>query len=48
MNITFRMVRIGELFNCNGTLYIKRSSRTALLMAAPRTFYFSQTDLCSV
>ena len=48
MKVTFRLVRIGEIFNCNGNTYVKKSSSTALYLGAPRTFYFSQTDLCVI
>lgn len=49
MKVTFRLVRIGELFSCNGNLYTKQSSRTAKMMGYDqRTFYFSQTDDCSI
>lgn len=48
MRVNFSNVRLGEMFNFNGTTYIKKSTRTALCMAAPRTFYFSQTDVCKI
>ena len=48
MRVTFRLVRIGEVFNCNGNTYVKKSTRTALMMSAPHTFYFSQTDDCTI
>jgi hypothetical protein len=48
MKVTFRLVRIGEMFNCNDNTYIKKSSRTGLMVSAPHTFYFSQTDLCVI
>lgn len=48
MNVTFRMVRIGELFECNGNLCIKKSTRTAMLVSAKRVFYFGQFDTCKV
>lgn len=48
MRITFRVVRIGEMFSCNGNLYQKKSTRTALMISANRTFYMSQLDDCLV
>jgi hypothetical protein len=48
MRITFRVVRVGELFSCNGNLYYKKSSRTAVMMSTNRTFYMSQLDDCLV
>jgi hypothetical protein len=48
MRVTFRLVRIGEVFNCNGNTYIKKSTRTALMLSAHLTFYFSQTDDCTI
>jgi len=48
MKVTFRLVRIGELFSNNGNDYIKKSTRTALMLNASRTFYFGQQEVCAV
>jgi hypothetical protein len=48
MRVTFRLVRVGELFNCNGNTYVKKSTRTALMISANRTFYIGQLDNCTV
>lgn len=48
MLVTFRMVRVGELFECNGNLCVKQSTRTAKLVSAGRVFYFGQFDTCKV
>lgn len=48
MRITFKLVRVGEIFSCCGATYVKKSTRTARLLDAPRTFYFSQYETCKV
>lgn len=49
MNVTFRLVRIGEFFYCNGNMYVKKSTRTAQTVGYnQRTFYFSQLENCSL
>jgi hypothetical protein len=48
MKITFRIVRIGEMFMCNGNLYIKQSTKTAKMVSNGRIFYMGQLDNCSV
>jgi hypothetical protein len=48
MRVTFRLVRVGELFNCNGNTYVKKSTRTALMISVNRTFYIGQLDNCTV
>ena len=48
MKITFRVVRIGELFEFNGNLYTKKSTRTAEMMSNGRTFYIEQLGACKV
>jgi len=49
MNVTFRLVRLNELFYCNGNMYLKKSTRTAKMVGYDqRTFYFSQLDNCSI
>lgn len=48
MSITFRVIGIGELFMCNGNLYVKKSTRTAHMISSGRTFYMGQRDICSV
>jgi hypothetical protein len=48
MRVTFNNVRVNELFSCNGNLYYKKSTRTAVLMSANRTFYMSQKDICLI
>ena len=48
MRVTFRTLGIGEQFECNGNVCIKQSTRTALLVAVGRVFYFGQMDICTV
>jgi hypothetical protein len=48
LGITFRMVRINELFTCNGNTYIKQSARTGKMVSTGRVFYFNQFDTCKV
>jgi hypothetical protein len=48
MGITFRIVRIGELFTCNGNTYIKQSTRTAKMVSNGRVFYMGQMETCKV
>jgi hypothetical protein len=48
MKITFRVVRVGELFSHNGNLYQKQSTRTARLLSANRVFYIGQMEACKV
>lgn len=48
MNISFRLVAIGENFFCNGNVYTKQSTRTAKLINNGRVFYFSQYEGCRV
>ena len=54
MNVTFRMVRIGELFKMNGNTYVKQSTRTARMIGMGptgsycRTFYIGQKDACTI
>jgi hypothetical protein len=49
MYLTFRVVRVGELFMSYGNMYIKKSTRTARMVGHDqRTFYFKQLDTCSL
>jgi hypothetical protein len=48
MKISFRVVRVGELFSYNGNLYYKKSTRTAVMMSNNRTFYIEQLGTCLV
>lgn len=48
LKITFRMVRVNEMFMCNGNTYIKQSTRTAKMVSTGRVFYFGQMDDCKV
>lgn len=42
---SFNTVFVGDVFHFNGTLYQKRSSRTAHVFGMPhRWFYFSHKD----
>jgi hypothetical protein len=43
MSVLFKQVRTGELFECNGNLYTKQSTRTGKMVANGRTFYISAT-----
>lgn len=47
MTLTFRTLAIGEKFELNGTMYIKRSTRTAkMLQYHGATFYVDQMARC--
>ena len=48
MNVTFRTIGIGENFILNGNEYIKRSTRTALMLSTNRIFYIGQLEGCKV
>lgn len=48
MTVTFRLVRVGEMFQCNGNLCIKKSTRTAEIVGTGRVFYFGQLDNCTI
>ena len=59
MKVPFSQVPVGQVFNCNGNLCYKKSTRTALLVfsndenpfssgPAGSWFYFSQNDLCVI
>ena len=49
VNTTFDKVTVKGQFVCNGTLWVKRSKRTAALFGQPsRWFYFSNKDQVSV
>lgn len=41
----FRKLCLGDKFTYNGNEYEKKSSRTAILIAYNRVFYFKQGDL---
>ena len=40
----FTDLKIGDRFLCNCTVYIKKSSRTALLLKNGRVFYFRENE----
>jgi hypothetical protein len=42
----FRSIPIGSRFVCNGTEYLKSSTRTAKSLSANRVFYFGQCEDC--
>lgn len=44
----FKDIKVGEYFMFNQNKYLKRSSRTALLLEFNRIFYFSPDDVCKV
>ena len=48
MKVTFRILGIGELFECNGNQYVKQSTRTARMVANGRVFYMEQLAICTV
>jgi hypothetical protein len=48
MSVTFRVVRIGELFKFNGNMYQKKSTRTAKMLSNGRTFYIEQLGGCII
>jgi len=44
--VSFANIPVGTVFHMNGTLWEKRSTRTAHVWGMPhRWFYFSQTDM---
>ena len=46
---TFENIQVGKTFNCNGTTWVKRSSKTAHVWGTPhRWFFFSKKDMCTV
>ena len=43
--LPFELIDIGEAFKWNGTVYVKKSSRTAYVFGVPyRWYYFSKTQ----
>ena len=54
MKVTFRVVRIGEMFQLNGNTYVKKSTRTATMIGLGktgdycRTFYIGQLETCTL
>lgn len=54
MNVTFKLVRIGELFKLNGNTYVKKSTRTAKMIGMTpvgsycKTFYIEQLAPCKL
>ena len=46
--MTFAEVPLGTLFWCNGNHCLKRSTRTAYLLAFERVFYFRQHEMVTV
>jgi len=48
MRVTFGQVRVGELFQCNGNLCLKKSTRTAEIIELGRVFYYGQADVCTI
>jgi hypothetical protein len=46
--VPFSKIRLNEMFICNGNVYFKASSRTAVMVSNMRTFYMSQNDRCSI
>jgi hypothetical protein len=43
--LPFELIDIGEAFKCNGTVFVKKTSRTAYVFGMPhRWFYFSKTQ----
>jgi hypothetical protein len=52
MNLTFRLVCIGQTFKLNGNTYVKKSSRTAAFVmpnfARVGVFYVGQSESCEV
>lgn len=48
MKVAFKLVRVGEVFNCNGNTYMKRSTRTAMSLGSPLWFYFHQMEPCTI
>lgn len=43
----FSDIRVGDTFYANGNQYIKKSTRTALLVEYGRTFYYGQNEVVS-
>jgi hypothetical protein len=45
---TFATIALGQFFTCNGTTFVKASTRTATILYNQRTFYFGMDELCAV
>lgn len=43
--VPFSALAIGDLFYSNGTVWRKKSTRTAAVLNTPRWFYFTATHL---
>ena len=43
---TFSNLKIGEYFYFGGNKWLKRSTRTALLLYCNRIFYFGKNEYC--
>jgi hypothetical protein len=57
MRVTFRLVRIGEIFQLNGSTYIKKSTKTATVVGIDKNgmycttsswFYVGQMENCKI
>ena len=43
--MTFEEIKINHIFNHNGTRWVKKSTRTAVLHSTNRVFYFSKKEI---
>ena len=49
INVMFKYIPNGKVFNYNGSEYVKMSTRTARLVDNTAIwFYFSAKDICSI
>lgn len=44
---TFSELPLGQTFCCNGTVYVKCSTRTAVRLGESRSHYFRQKETCT-
>jgi hypothetical protein len=42
--MSFQDIKIGHMFEHNGTTWVKQSTRTAVVHGTKRVFYFSKTE----
>lgn len=46
--MNFKELQLGAEFNYNGNLYVKKSTRTAVLKSLTKIFYFGKDDNCTL
>lgn len=47
-SVPFTSVRMGELFILHGNVYLKASTRTAVMVQNGRTFYIREHEHCTI